>query len=50
LSAAAEYAGLSAEAFKRSVQYNSGYQMAIAKTALIDYNNMQKDLFVGSME
>lgn len=50
LSAAAEYAGLSVEAFKRSVQYNSGYQMAIAKTALIDYNNMQREMFINNME
>lgn len=50
LQQAAIYAGLSAESFKHAAQYNSGYQLALSKTQLLDYNRMQKDMFNIKME
>lgn len=45
LEQAAIYAGLSADAYKRNASYNSGYQLAISKNQLFDYNRLQMPMF-----
>lgn len=38
---AAQYAGLAADAYRRTTQFNSGYQLELSMQGILDYNTMQ---------